>query len=214
MRDGDCGRITRNVFRSGSRRPIDASLTTLRVSRTTEGERRTTSAGNGQQEALWIAPYDRAQRFTLSGMTKIPSPRLDTRRPFTRKSALAARVTVAELVGPRFQRIYHGIYVAADVQLTVAVRAQAALLVAPDGSYASHHTAIALWGGWAPKTAETHISSPIKSTRSERRGIVAHAADPDVVPQWRSGIQVSPPARAFLELAANAGRSRRPGRGR
>ena len=51
-------------------------------------------------------------------------------------------MTVAELVGPRFQRIFHGIYVAADIPITVAVRAKAALLVAPDGSYASHHTAV------------------------------------------------------------------------
>ena len=112
-------------------------------------------------------------------------------------------MTVAELTGHRFQRIFHGIYVAADVELTAAVRTEAALLVAPSGSYASHHSAVLLWGGWAPATVETHISCPVKATRSERRGIVAHAADPDLALRRRSGIDVAPPERAFLELASS-----------
>ena len=128
---------------------------------------------------------------------------LDTRKPFTRKAALSAGLAVAELTGPGFQRIFHGIYIAVDVEITVTVRAQAALLVAPEGSYASHHTAIQLWGGWTPSTAETHISSSVESTRSERRGIVAHAADPGLTPRQRSGIAVAPPERAFLELASS-----------
>lgn len=130
------------------------------------------------------------------------SSQLDTRKPFTRKAALALGMPLPELLSVRYRRIFHGIYVAAQVRTTVHVRARAALLVAPDGSYASHHTAIEMWGGWAPLTAETHISSPQSSTRSERRGIVAHTADPEVVPRGRSGVLVSPPARAFVELAA------------
>lgn len=139
---------------------------------------------------------------TLVDMTSTPGAKLNTKQPFTRKSALAAGITVSELTGPRFQRIFHGIYLAADLRITVSVRARAALLVAPEGSCASHHTAIALWGGWVPRTQETHISTPVASTRSERRGIVAHAAPVDLVPRTRSGILVSPPARAFVELAA------------
>ena len=81
-------------------------------------------------------------------------------------------------------------------------RARAALLVAPPGSYASHHTAVLLWGGWSPSTSEIHLSSPIRSTRSERRGVVAHVADPALTPRRRQGVTVSPPARAFLELAS------------
>lgn len=135
-------------------------------------------------------------------MTNRTTRNLNTRQPFTRKSALAGQMSDSELLSSRYQRIFHGIYIAADVSITVAVRARAALLVAPDGSYASHHTAIALWGGWAPPTTETHICSPVPATRSERRGIVAHAADPEVTPVRRSGIHVAPPAAAFLELAA------------
>lgn len=107
-----------------------------------------------------------------------------------------------DLAGHRFRRIFHGIYVAADVELTLAVRTGAALLVAPTGSYASHHTAVLLWGGWAPTTPDIHISSPITSTRSERRGVASHVADPALQSRQRGGLSVSPPARAFLELAS------------
>jgi hypothetical protein len=131
-----------------------------------------------------------------------PTTPLNTRRPFTRKEALLSGLADNDLAGHRFRRIFHGIYVAADVELTVAVRTRAALLVAPSGSYASHHTAVLLWGGWAPTTPDIHISSPLRSTRSERRGIVAHVTDPDVEPRRRGGLTVSPPARAFLELAS------------
>jgi hypothetical protein len=127
---------------------------------------------------------------------------LNTRRPFTRKEALLSGLADNDLAGRRFRRIFHGIYVAADVDITVAVRARAALLVAPPGSYASHHTAVLLWGGWSPPTPEIHLSSPIRSTRSERRGVVAHVADPALVSRRRQGVAVSPPARAFLELAS------------
>lgn len=127
---------------------------------------------------------------------------LNTHRPFTRKEALASGLADHELTGHRFRRIFHGIYVAAEVELTLAVRAQAALLVAPSGSHASHHTAVQLWGGWAPETPDIHISSPVTSTRSERRGIVAHLTDPAVQPRRRGGLSVSPPARAFLEVAS------------
>lgn len=135
-------------------------------------------------------------------MTTQPTIPLNTRRPFTRKEALVSGLADNDLAGHRFRRIFHGIYVAADVELTLAVRTGAALLVAPNGSYASHHTAVLLWGGWAPTTPDIHISSPITSTRSERRGVASHVADPALQSRQRGGLSVSPPARAFLELAS------------
>lgn len=134
-------------------------------------------------------------------MTEHTTP-LNTRTPFTRKQALRSGFADNDLAGHRFRRIFHGIYVAADVELTLAVRTRAALLVAPRGSRASHHTAVLLWGGWAPTTADIHISSPVRSTRSERRGVVAHVTDPTAEPRRRHGLSVSSPERAFLELAS------------
>lgn len=151
---------------------------------------------NRQHIRLWIGLRGATIGTTLADMT------LNTRTPFTRKAALLAKMTVSELVGPRFERIFHGIYISADVEVTVAVRAKAALLVAPQGSYVSHHTAVLLWGGWAPPTSETHISTPYPRSRSERKGIVAHVGTADLELRRRSGVVVAPAPQAFLELAA------------
>lgn len=132
----------------------------------------------------------------LAGMT------LDTTTPFTRRAALGAGIGDRQLQGPRFRRVFHGVYLRADINLTLRHQARAALLIAPAGSYVSHHSAVRLWGGWAPLSAETHISSPGDIARTQRRGIRAHRADPVVTPQKRSGIPVSPPIRSFLELAS------------
>ena len=126
----------------------------------------------------------------------------DTSRPFTRRSALAASLSDHELQGAQYQRIFHGIYVRAGIRVTCRVRAVAAMLVAPAGSYVSHHTAAVLWGGWAPDSTETHIGSPGPLARTQRRGIAAHRADPTLRPVIRSGLPVTPPARVFLDLAA------------
>lgn len=126
----------------------------------------------------------------------------NTRTPFTRAAALAAKMSVSELVSPQFQRVFHGIYVSSDVELTVAVLAKAALLVAPAGSYISHHTAVLLWGGWAPPTSDTHISTPHPRSRSERRGIVAHVGDAELDLRRRAGVPVTSATQAYLDLAA------------
>lgn len=78
------------------------------------------------------------------------SVRLDSRRPFRRSEALKAGVTVRELTGPKFQKVFHGVYLSADRALTPLERVKAALHICPPGSYASHHTAAVLWGGVPP----------------------------------------------------------------
>lgn len=52
-----------------------------------------------------------------------------------------------------------------------------------------------------PDCSDTHVTVPDGTTRSQRRGIWAHRADPTVTPVRRRGVLVSPPARVFLELA-------------
>jgi hypothetical protein len=73
-------------------------------------------------------------------------------RPFTRAEGLRRGYTDKQLTGPRFQRVFQGVYLPSGVTLTVWQRARAALMIAPDGSYASHHTAAVLWRGVAPDT--------------------------------------------------------------
>ena len=201
VRDGMCRRMTETSLRSsrGYCSRQDGRPDNTPASGTTQGELRTTLR---RKRTTWrpvdSAPRPRHRPHADGHDEDSESRRLDTRRPFTSASLhSAAGLTVAELAGPRVSSASTTASTWPPTsELTVAVRAQAALLVAPDGSYASHHTAVALWGGWAPTTAETHISSPVKSTRSERRGIVAHAADPDVGLVDGRGSRSSPPARA------------------
>ncbi len=125
-----------------------------------------------------------------------------TTKPFTRPQALRQGLTDGELGGPRVQRVFQGVYVRADVPVDVAARARAALLIAPPGSFASHHTAAQLWGSWPPETCETHIGVP-GGHRSIRNGITAHRADPTLLTVRHRGILISEPTAVFLQLAAS-----------
>jgi hypothetical protein len=126
---------------------------------------------------------------------------LDVGTPFTRGEALAAGVTVNHLAGPCFLRLFHGVYVSADVRVTTKLKAQAAVKVAAEGAWVSHHTAGELWGGWMPTTTDLHLTVPPGASRSERRGILAHCARPGVRPLRRYGLLVSSPIDVFLDLA-------------
>jgi hypothetical protein len=124
---------------------------------------------------------------------------LDQTTPFTRAEGLAAGLTVTDLAGPRFRRLFHGLYVAAG-PIDVRTRTLAALKISPPGSFASHQTAAALWGGTVTETPDTHITVPAGTPRTKRQGIVAHSAQ-DVRPQRHRGVPISTPVRAFLEVA-------------
>lgn len=130
------------------------------------------------------------------------SGQLDSRRPFRRSEALQAGITVRELTGPGFQKVFHGIYVGAGVKLTPLERARAALHISPPASYASHHTAALIWGGTPPMDSRTHVSVSDGQSRSERQGIAAHRAvgRPDL--RDHRAILVSSPAQCFCEIAA------------
>jgi hypothetical protein len=123
-------------------------------------------------------------------------------RPITRAQALRQGYTDKQLSGPRFQRLFQGVYLPAGVGVSVLHRAQAALMIAPDGSYASHHTAAALWGAIPPPTIETHICVPMAgATRSIRKGIIAHRADPDFTSVRHRGLPMTEPAAVFAQMA-------------
>lgn len=135
--------------------------------------------------------------LTLAGMTS-----LATHVPFTRSAALRQNISDNELQSKRFRRIFHGVYISAEIRVTTKIRAQAALLIAPEGSYISHHTAARLWGGWAPKSPVTHISSPGDIARTRRRGLTAHCADPTATVMTRYGMPIASPTKVFLDLAS------------
>jgi Protein of unknown function (DUF559) len=126
-------------------------------------------------------------------------------QPLTRVEALRRGFTDRQLSGPKFQRLFQGVYLPAGERICVLQRTRAALMIAPDGSYASHHTAAVLWGAVPSETIDTHICVPqADSSRSVRKGIVAHRADPGLVPVHHRGLLVATPAAVFLQMAAVA----------
>lgn len=128
------------------------------------------------------------------------SGRLDGRRPFRRSEALKAGITVRELTGPKFQKVFHGVYVGAGVRLTELERARAALMIFPT-AFASHATAARIWGGVVPEDQQVHLSVAPGEVRSRRRGITPHQTRDRRGLGIRGGVRLSSPARCFCELA-------------
>ncbi len=132
-----------------------------------------------------------------------PSQILDPRSPFSREDARRAGVTLRELTGIRYQRLFHDVYVGAGVRVDVRTRSQAALAVAPPGSFLSHATAAEFWGAVVPDGGLIHVSVPTGSSRCERQGIRAHRSRAAAMTSVRDGIATSTPAQALLEMAGD-----------
>jgi REase_MTES_1575 len=135
----------------------------------------------------------------------IESGMLDTRVPFSRAQARAAGLTRAELLGPRFQKIFHDRYVEATVPINLRLKTETAVELAAPGAYGSHHTAASLWGGVVPASSEVHITVPRDAARTRRRGILAHRDFGKAEPVSLRGLPISSPAQTFLDLAACLG---------
>lgn len=153
--------------------------------------------GRIPQIGLWIAASADPNSSKLDGMS------LNTSQPFTRAEALAAGFTDGDLGSRRFQRLFHGLYVRSGSKVGVHQMAAAALHISPPGSFVSHETAAALWGASVGDLNDVHVSVPKGSSRSERRGIVAHRAKGDQNPRVYRGLLISEPTRVFLEVAAS-----------
>ena len=125
---------------------------------------------------------------------------LDTRRPFTRAEALAAGFDPGRAPSGRFTRIFHGIYLDADVPVTPIVRAQAALKLFGPRAFASHVSAARLYGVPVPAIAEEHVTVTDPRDRRRPAGVVPHV-NPEPEVRTHRGVPVSAPAQMFVELA-------------
>lgn len=120
---------------------------------------------------------------------------------FRRRDAVRAGVTKHRLDGPSFQSVFSAIRMPASLQVTVRLRAEAALLLCHDSAFVSHHTAAQIWGGIVPGDVDVHVSVPDARHRPQRLGIRAHVSSrhSDVV--TRGKVKLTDPLRTFLELA-------------
>jgi hypothetical protein len=124
---------------------------------------------------------------------------IDTGKPFRRRDAVAGGVAAWRLATPAYRKLFHGVYVDSAVVVTPALRAKAALLVAPAASHVSHQTAAEIWGGWVPNDSDTHISCP--GRRPDHAGIAGHRSASAAHVVKRFGLRISSPAQTFLDLA-------------
>lgn len=134
--------------------------------------------------------------------TPVIGAELDLSKPFTYAAGLAAGLTAAQLRGPRFRRVMTGVYIDAAVAPDPLHGVRAALLVHPDGAFASHASAGRVYDLPLPAgLAEEHISVFEENDRRRRTGIITHIARPGSPTTEFRALPVSSPAQTFVELS-------------
>jgi hypothetical protein len=122
------------------------------------------------------------------------------RQPFRGSVAIASgRLTAAELRGGRWRRLFHDVYVDANVRDSDQLIAAAALLRAGEGAVLTGRTAANLWGAGLEPPGFVEITS---EGRLSVRGITAHigtVASSEVV--RHRGLAVSTAAHTAWDLA-------------
>ena len=120
--------------------------------------------------------------------------------PFTRAQAEDAGLTRRDLEGSQFRRVRTGVYVSADVPDSVKLRAQAAMLVAPDKGVISHSTAAWLWGATHLTDPRIHLSYT-RNVRSTLDGVVCHRFLRPFDVCHRLGLSTTTPDQTFVHCA-------------
>lgn len=126
---------------------------------------------------------------------------LDIDRPFRARDAAAAKISRRRLQSDEFRRLARGIYISPRVRVDARVEAEAALMVAGRGAFASHHLAARLHGGIVPDVAPLHVSVPRGRHRSRVRDVIVHESSRTPV-KWQ-GLLVTSPEDTFVDLAAH-----------
>ena len=120
----------------------------------------------------------------------------------TRAKARALGIPLSDLLGPGFTRLFHDTYVGSNQLITLRVRARTIMKRLPAATHVSHHTAVRLWGGVAPDSADIHVSMLSRETRCRRAGVAAHLGAASVQTTSCDGVPTSTPMQAFLDLAS------------
>ena len=124
----------------------------------------------------------------------------DPTKPFTRAEGIDGGLTVRQLRGRDVVRLFRNVYISRSVTRTLAVRAKAALLIAPEGAVISHHTAALLWHGTVPDNSAIHVTIGHKQTL-DVPGIRTHRYLRVPKGLQRNGIRVTSPERTFADPA-------------
>ena len=120
----------------------------------------------------------------------------------TRAKARALGIPLSDLLGTGFTRLFHDTYVGSNQLITLRVRARTIMKRLPAATHVSHHTAVRLWGGVAPDSADIHVSMPSRAARCRRAGVAAHLGPASAQTTTCDGLAISTPVQAFLDLAS------------
>ena len=127
---------------------------------------------------------------------------MDFRVPFRGSVAVASGLlTRGVLTGPRFRRVFPDVYVRADVELDLALRSVAALvLVGDEGVLGGYSAAEVLGASCAPLEAPAEVIVP--GRRRAPPGLLVREAPVPSDERWRvDGVMVTSPLRTALDLA-------------
>jgi hypothetical protein len=120
----------------------------------------------------------------------------------TRAGARAIGIALSDLLGPNFTRLFHDTYVSSSQMINLRLRARTIMKRVPAATHVSHHTAVRLWGGVAPDSADIHVSMASRQARCRRAGVAAHLGSASAETTICDGIPISTPVQAFLDLAS------------
>jgi len=125
--------------------------------------------------------------------------------PFTTAQALAFGLTRADLKGPQYVQVLHGVHAPAFAMVPsvrTLTRVRAALLTHPATAVASHGSAARVLGAPVPSEEVEHVTVAHEDHRRRRIGVRCHVSaldrrDVEVL----SGIRITAPHRLFVDLA-------------
>lgn len=130
----------------------------------------------------------------------MPLPSQIAGRPFTLAQARAYGLGRGALNGPRFRRLFRGVYISTDVALTFRLSVEGALLLLPDDAVASHGTAMQL-RGLAPRTLGALEFSTNSGSATTIKGIVVHRRQGRLTSYDLDGLPATGPDRTFIDCA-------------
>lgn len=126
-------------------------------------------------------------------------------RPFTTAEAGRSGLKrVALSSSSRFRQLFRGVWICADIEVTLHIRILGARLVLPADAVVSHTTALLLRGVDAVPPGPLHFSTNT-TLRCRQTGIVLHRRLGQLHPEFVEGIPVVGPDRAFVDSATLIG---------
>jgi hypothetical protein len=140
-----------------------------------------------------------AKIFRMSGLNGVPGPL--RHGPFTVEQAQALGVSLAQLRGQRYRKLFRGVYAASTFPDTLELRCRALLLVLPGDAVFSHFTAAELYGLPANDPL-IHVSTSSPQRRpGPRTGVRLHESVSDSDVRAYDGLPITTPERTFIDLA-------------